>query len=177
MASDSRHVATVRRHLVVDVVVRLPEPRSIIAGWSPRISSREGEAQWRRPQHGVCTVGRCLGESDRAEIGLFFRRTFDGRHLAKSGRRRPRYATVARNAAPPPEAPARRYVIECKILRGSLDATIREGVDQTLDYVDKCHAESGHLVIFDRDESKPWAEKLYRREESLGGRPVTVWGA
>jgi len=25
----------------------------------------------------------------------------------------------------------------------------------------------GQLMIFDRDESKPWEEKLYRREESL----------
>ncbi|MCY4027900.1 MAG: hypothetical protein OXH75_16510 [Acidobacteria bacterium] len=46
---------------------------------------------------------------------------------------------------------------------------------QTLDYMDRCRGESGHLVIFDRDESKPWEEKLY--EESLDGRPVTVWGA
>ncbi len=76
-----------------------------------------------------------------------------------------------------PGAPAHRHVIECKILRGGLDATIREGVEQTLDYADKCRAESGHLVVFDRDESKPWEEKLYRREESLGGRAVTVWGA
>ena len=73
--------------------------------------------------------------------------------------------------------PARRYVVECKILRGSLDATIREGLEQTLAYMDRCQGESGHLVIFDRDESKPWEEKLYRREESLDGRPVTVWGA
>ena len=72
---------------------------------------------------------------------------------------------------------AHRHVVECKILRGSLGATIREGVAQTLDYVDRCRAESGHLVIFDRDESKPREEKLYRREESLGGRAVTVWGA
>ena len=73
--------------------------------------------------------------------------------------------------------PARRHVVECKVLRGGLESTIREGVEQTLDYVDKCRAESGHLVVFDRTESKPWEEKLYRREESLGGRPVTVWGA
>ncbi len=79
--------------------------------------------------------------------------------------------------APEPEAPAHRHVIECKILRGGLDATIREGVAQTLDYADKCRAESGHLVVFDRDESKPWEEKLYRREESLGRRSITVWGA
>ena len=76
-----------------------------------------------------------------------------------------------------PGAPANRYVVECKILRRGLDATIREGLEQTLAYMDKCGAESGHLVIFDRDESKPWEEKLYRREESLDGRPVTVWGA
>ncbi len=73
--------------------------------------------------------------------------------------------------------PAHRHVIECKILRGGLEATIREGARQTLDYADKCRAESGHLVVFDRDESKPWEEKLYRREESLDGGAVTVWGA
>ena len=73
--------------------------------------------------------------------------------------------------------PARRHVVECKILRSDLQATIREGIEQTLDYMDKCRAESGHLVIFDRDESTPWEDKLYRREESQGGRPVTVWGA
>ena len=84
-----------------------------------------------------------------------------------------RFAGAARE----PAVPARRYVVECKILRGSLDATIREGLEQTLAYMDKCNAESGHLVIFDRDESKSWEEKIYRREESLGGRAVTVWGA
>ncbi len=76
-----------------------------------------------------------------------------------------------------PAGPARRYVVECKVVRGGLEATIREGVEQTLSYMDKCRGESGHLVVFDRDESKPWEEKLYRREESLDGRPVTVWGA
>ena len=76
-----------------------------------------------------------------------------------------------------PGTPARRYVVECKILHGSLDATIREGLEQTLAYMHRCQGESGHLVIFDRDELKPWEEKLYQREESLDGRPVTVWGA
>ena len=49
-----------------------------------------------------------------------------------------------------PGVPARRYVVEYKILRGSLEATIREGLERTLTYMDKCYAESGHLVIFDR---------------------------
>ncbi len=76
-----------------------------------------------------------------------------------------------------PAEPARRYVVECKILRGSLEATIREGLEQTLACMDKCRGESGRLVIFDRGGSRPWEEKIFRREESLGGRAVTVWGA
>jgi len=58
-----------------------------------------------------------------------------------------------------------------------LETTIRDGLEQTLAYMDTCRGDSGHLVIFDRDESKQWDEKLYRRDESLDGRPVTVWGA
>ena len=79
--------------------------------------------------------------------------------------------------ARPSGTPAHRHVVECKILRGGLEATIKEGLKQTLDYMDKCRGESGHLVVFDRDGSKPWEERLYRREESVDGRPVTVWGA
>ena len=79
--------------------------------------------------------------------------------------------------ARPSGTPAHRHVVECKILRSGLEATIQEGLEQTLDHMDKCRGESSHLVVFDRDGSKPWEERLYRREESLGGRPVTVWGA
>ncbi len=57
------------------------------------------------------------------------------------------------------------------------DATIREGVEQTLDYMDRCQAESGHLVVFDRSETVPWEQRIFRREETSDGRPVTVWGA
>ena len=73
--------------------------------------------------------------------------------------------------------PPRRYVIECKVVRKGLEATIREGVEQTLDYMDRCRGESGHLVVFDRDEGRSWEERIFRREESLDGRAVTVWGA
>jgi len=73
--------------------------------------------------------------------------------------------------------PPRRYVIECKILRGSLEATIREGIEQTLDYMERCAAESGHLLIFDHGGDKSWEERLFRRKGSLVGKPVTVWGA
>ena len=71
----------------------------------------------------------------------------------------------------------RRFVVECKVRRDGLERTIREGVEQTRDYMDRCGAESGHLIVFDRSPSRPWEEKIFRREESAGaGVPVTVWG-
>ncbi|MCY4483971.1 MAG: ATP-binding protein [Spirochaetaceae bacterium] len=79
----------------------------------------------------------------------------------------------------PAGAPAertRRMVIECKLLRGSVEETIRTGLEQTRAYLDRCGAAEGHLVIFDRTEGKPWRDKLFRRERTDGSAPVTVWG-
>ena len=68
-----------------------------------------------------------------------------------------------------------RFVIECKILRDSLETTIRKGVAQTSDYMDKCAADEGHLVIFDRS-GRRWQEKVFRQRETFSGTPVEVWG-
>ena len=78
-----------------------------------------------------------------------------------------------------PEAahPMRRYVVECKVVRGSPESTLREGLEQTLSYMDRCGAESGHLVMFDQREGRSWEEKIYCREETVDNRTVTVWGA
>lgn len=70
-----------------------------------------------------------------------------------------------------------RFVIECKVLHGSREATERRGLEQTAAYMDLCGAEAGHLVIFDRSEERSWEEKIYRREAPTGGRPITIWGA
>ena len=69
-----------------------------------------------------------------------------------------------------------KAVIECKVLHRSLDLTLRDGLRQTRAYMDRCAAAEGHLVIFDRREGTPWKEKLFRRAETAGGAPVTVWG-
>ena len=42
--------------------------------------------------------------------------------------------------------------------------------------MDRCGSQTGHLVIFDRSEGKRWDEKIFRREESLDGRTIAVWG-
>ena len=70
----------------------------------------------------------------------------------------------------------RRFVVECKVLRKGLERTIAEGVEQTRGYADRCAAEAGHLVVFDRSPDRTWAEKIFRRAPSGAGVPVTVWG-
>ena len=67
-------------------------------------------------------------------------------------------------------------VIECKVLHRGLERTLREGLEQTRAYMERCGSSEGHLVIFDRGEDKSWEEKIYRRDETEGGAPVTVWG-
>ncbi len=43
--------------------------------------------------------------------------------------------------------------------------------------MDRCAAQAGHLVIFDRTERKRWEDRIFRREERTdGGRTITVWG-
>ena len=82
----------------------------------------------------------------------------------------PRAGEAAPNAAC-------RFVIECKVLHKGLERTIREGLAQTAAYMDRCAAQSGHLVIFDRTEGKRWQEKIFGRDERADdGRAITVWG-
>jgi len=42
--------------------------------------------------------------------------------------------------------------------------------------MDRCATAEGHLVLFDRSEGTSWDDKVYRREETESGTPVTVWG-
>ena len=73
--------------------------------------------------------------------------------------------------------PARRMVIECKVVRRSREETIRDGLEQTRAYMDRCAAAEGHLVLFDRSAGAAWDDKVFRRTETAAGSlPVTVWG-
>ena len=70
-----------------------------------------------------------------------------------------------------------KVVVECKILHQSLEQTVAEGVEQTAEYMDRCGAEAGHLVIFDRRENRRWADKVFHdRRTSAGGVAIEVWG-
>jgi len=41
-------------------------------------------------------------------------------------------------------------VLELKLLHGSLEATLAEGIAQTRAYMDRCGAQEGHFLILDR---------------------------
>jgi hypothetical protein len=70
-----------------------------------------------------------------------------------------------------------RVVIELKILRKGLEATVAEGLAQTADYASRCGAAEAHLMIFDRTPGKSWDERIWQRQEAVGGRSIGVWGA
>ena len=72
-----------------------------------------------------------------------------------------------------------RFVIECKVLhpRKSLRSTVAEGIEQTAGYMDRCAADAGHLVVFDRGDGRSWDEKIFHhRRESATGADIHVWG-
>lgn len=75
----------------------------------------------------------------------------------------------------PLENREQRFVVECEILRGRLEAVINKGLEQMAKYVDACEAEEGHLVIFDRDK-RLWKDRVFRQSEVVQGTPIEVWG-
>ncbi len=70
----------------------------------------------------------------------------------------------------------RKFVVECKLRRRELERTIAEGLAQTRGYMDRCGAEAGHLIVFDRAPERTWAQKVFRRDPSADSAPITVWG-
>jgi hypothetical protein len=76
-----------------------------------------------------------------------------------------------------------RAVIECKVLKGSREKTIEEGLTQVYQYADRCGVKDAHLVIFDLTPAKTWDEKIFSDIAFYGGTPeqpgrlsVIVWG-
>ena len=74
--------------------------------------------------------------------------------------------------------PFQRIVMELKIFRSNLEETIRKGLEQTVEYMDRCGGtiNEGHFILFDRRPGIPWDEKIWHRTETFGGRTIEVWG-
>ena len=69
-----------------------------------------------------------------------------------------------------------RVVIELELLRGSLEQTTAEGVEQTSKYMSTAGTEEGHPIIFHRDPNKPWEQKISRQNETYQQHSITVRG-
>jgi len=72
--------------------------------------------------------------------------------------------------------PVQRVVIELKVRRRSLEATIEQGLAQTVEYVRRAGAAEAHLVVFDGREGVGWDDKVFVRREEHEGVVVAVWG-
>ena len=72
--------------------------------------------------------------------------------------------------------PIQRVVLELKILRGDLEATIEKGLEQTAAYMDLSAADEGHFIVFDRTKTKTWDERIWHQTRSFNGREIMVWG-
>ena len=75
-----------------------------------------------------------------------------------------------------PKRKPQKIVIELKILYKSLKKTIEDGLEQTASYMDKCGSHEGHLIIFDRDISKSWDEKIFKRKKAWNEKEIIIWG-
>ncbi len=67
-------------------------------------------------------------------------------------------------------------VIELKLQYGSLDTTIRKGIGQTWEYMDKCGTSEGYLLIINRSPKKSWKDKIFKREKAFKGFTIYVYG-
>ena len=68
-------------------------------------------------------------------------------------------------------------IMELKILRRSLERTIEDGLRQTVAYMDIAGSvDEGHLIIFDRSQTRSWDERIWHRPYEQDGRTIMVWG-
>ena len=67
-------------------------------------------------------------------------------------------------------------VVELKLRYGSLEKTIKKGLEQTWEYMDKCGTEEGYLLVFDRSKKAAWKEKIFKKEKTFKGTRIIVYG-
>jgi hypothetical protein len=65
-----------------------------------------------------------------------------------------------------------RAVVEIKLLRGTLEQTIEQGLEQTAAYMALVGTTEGHLAIFDRRPDADPATKVFHRRVGA----ISVWG-
>jgi hypothetical protein len=67
-------------------------------------------------------------------------------------------------------------VLELKLRYGSLEKTIKKGLEQTHEYMDKCGTDEGYLLIVDRSPKASWKEKIFKQERTFEGVKINIYG-
>ena len=127
-----------------------------------------GEAGPGRPGAGGSSIGRAAAGSGEAPERTVRAGGGDRGGGIRGGRS---------GEAPKRTARVDKVVIECKVLHGSPERTVAEGLEQTAAYMDRCATAEGHLVVIDRAAGKRWDDKVFhRRMTSRDGAAIDVWG-
>jgi len=66
-----------------------------------------------------------------------------------------------------------KYPIEIKIFRNN--KSITDGLEQTFEYMEKCGSDEGWLVVFDRDNGKPWEKNYICVMRLITVKPLLLW--
>ncbi len=74
------------------------------------------------------------------------------------------------------EGQIQKVVLELKIRYAELEKTISEGLVQTWHYMDRAGTTDGHLILFDRNPDRAWADKLFVRSQTYRETVLKVWG-
>ena len=67
-----------------------------------------------------------------------------------------------------------KYPIELKIRRG--EKSVKEGIEQTIGYMDTFGCAEGWLAVFDQRPEIDWNDKIYMKKETTDGKTVTIVG-
>ena len=69
-----------------------------------------------------------------------------------------------------------QVVMELKIRHDSRETTIKKGLVQTREYMDKCGTTEGYLLLFEKNPEIPWEKKIFKQEETIASTKITVYG-
>ena len=68
-----------------------------------------------------------------------------------------------------------RIVLELKIQKGKRQTTVENALPQITKYMDQSGATEGHLLIFDKSDTR-WEDKIFHDEITHEGITVQIWG-
>jgi hypothetical protein len=60
--------------------------------------------------------------------------------------------------------------------KDNLESVKAKALEQTAEYSRMCDASENHILIFDRDRTTDWREKVYTEKVDYGGMTFTLWG-